>query len=197
MTEYDLMFIANSIFLGSGLAMDAFSVCVANGLNEVGMRNARKYKIAGVFGIFQAAMPMIGWICVRAIAEAFGVFQKFIPWIALTLLLCIGGKMIYEAVIKDKKEANEKTDEKMITGKQLFIQGIATSIDALTVGFTIVDYSFAMALVSATIIGIITLVMCMAGLRIGRKVGEKFTEKASIFGGIILISIGIEIFLTH
>ena len=191
-----LLFLANSIFLGIGLAMDAFSVCIANGLNENGMAESRRYKIAGVFGAFQAFMPLVGWVCVRTIADLFVDFQKFIPWIALILLLYIGGKMIYEA-IKDSKSAGEEKEAVMITNRELFVQGVATSIDALSVGFTIADYSKVMAVLSALIIGIVTFVICILGLRIGKKAGEHFADKASVFGGIILICIGLEIFISH
>lgn len=195
-----LLFLANSIFLGIGLAMDAFSVCIANGLNENGMAASRRYKIAGVFGAFQALMPLVGWVCVRTIADLFVDFQKFIPWIALILLLYIGGKMIYEA-IKDGKRAGEEKEvkeaEAVITNRELFVQGVATSIDALSVGFTIAEYSKVMAVLSALIIGIVTFVICILGLKIGKKAGEHFADKASVFGGIILICIGLEIFISH
>ena len=127
------IFILNSVLFGVGLAMDAFSVSCANGLAAPDMHVSKSLKIAGTFGVFQAVMPMIGWFCVHTIAEAFESFQKFIPWIALILLLYIGGKMLYEGITN---KAGEEAREEVGSGT-LFIQGVATSIDALSVGFTI------------------------------------------------------------
>ena len=92
--EWGFLFFFNSIFLGVGLAMDAFSVSLANGLNEPRMKKGRMFLIAGVFGGFQALMPLAGWICVHTIVEIFGFFDKIVPWIALILLGFIGIKMI-------------------------------------------------------------------------------------------------------
>lgn len=184
-------FFFNSIVLGIGLAMDAFSVSLANGLNEPFMKKHKMCGIAGVFAAFQFVMPMIGWFCVSTIAQYFEIFQKFIPWIALALLGYIGINMLYEG-IKNK----DSEDEKPAVGvKALFIQGIATSIDALSVGFTISNYSLANALLSALLIGIVTFVICFIGLIIGKKAGTKLAGKSEILGGIILIFIGLKIFI--
>ena len=182
----------NSILFGVGLAMDAFSVSMANGLNEPKMGRARMCGIAGTFCAYQIIMPLIGWFCVHAIAEAFESFQKFIPWIALLLLLYIGGSMLIEG-IKNKDSAEEKP---AVGFGALMVQGIATSIDALSVGFTIADYSWQAAVVEALIIGVVTFGICMGGLAIGKKFGTKLAGKASILGGVILIAIGFEIFFT-
>ena len=99
---WSLLFFTTNILLGVGLAMDAFSVSMANGLNEPHMNKGRICTIAGVFGGFQALMPLIGWFCVHTIAEYFHVFEKFIPWIALILLLFIGGKMLIEGIKNGK-----------------------------------------------------------------------------------------------
>ncbi|MBO2516565.1 MAG: hypothetical protein CW338_04695 [Clostridiales bacterium] len=188
----DIVFFLNSILLGVGLAMDAFSVSIANSLNEPDMKLPRMCLIAGVFGAFQAIMPMTGWICVTGIKSLFEGFQKFIPWIALLLLLYIGGKMLIEG-IRHKEE-----DEKAAVGfGALLVQGIATSIDALSVGFTIAEYDMTEAIIASVIIAAVTFGICMGGLVIGKTVGKKLTGKASILGGIILIGIGIEIFVTH
>lgn len=190
--EFSGLFFFNSILLGVGLAMDAFSVSLANGLNEPSMKRGKMCGVAGVFAFFQALMPMAGWICVHTIVQYFQSFEKFIPWIALILLVFIGGKMLLES-IKNKDGEAEKTGVGLTA---LLVQGVATSIDALSVGFTIAEYGFMMALVSALIIAAVTFVICMAGLIIGKKFGTKFANKASIFGGVILIFIGIEIFVT-
>lgn len=186
-----IMFVLNSVLFGIGLAMDAFSVSLANGLNEPKMRRGRICIIAGTFGLFQALMPMIGWVCIHTIAQIFTWFQSFIPWIALLLLLYIGGKMLIEGLKKQDIDDNEKK-----LGKRgLLLQGVATSIDALSVGFTIADYDWQSALAESLIIGVVTAVICVAGLYIGRKFGTKFAGKASVIGGLILIAIGIEIFI--
>ena len=187
-----LLFVLNNMLLGSGLAMDAFSVSLANGLNEPMMSRKKMFGIAGVFSLFQWLMPMIGWLCVHSIVMYFNSFTKWIPWIALFLLMYIGGMMIFKGI--RNKEVDEK--EIMLGFAALLIQGIATSIDALSVGFTIAEYGFITALASAVIIGIVTFVICYFGLIIGKKFGTRLAGKASILGGIILIGIGIEIFMT-
>ena len=186
----DLLFFINSILLGIGLAMDAFSVSVANGLNEPNMPKTKSLGMSLTFGIFQFAMPMIGWVCVHYLLESFNSFQKYIPWIALILLLYIGGKMIIESI------HNKEEDEKPTVGIwELFVQGVATSIDALSVGFTIAQYNLTEALIESIIIGVTTSLICVVGIIIGKKFGNKFSKSASIIGGVILIAIGIEIFI--
>ena len=186
---FSFLFFLNSVLFGAGLAMDAFSVSVANGLHEPDMAVRRGLAIAGTFAVFQTLMPLLGWVCVHSIAEAFRAFQRFIPWIALGLLVFIGVKMILEGV-------RSKGENGSLKGGALFIQGIATSIDALSVGFTIAEYDLLFALVESLIIGAVTFGLCMAGVRIGGKIGTKISGKAEILGGIILILIGIEIFVT-
>ena len=189
---FDLTFFVNSILLGIGLAMDAFSVSLANGLNEPKMKGGRVCGIAGIFSLFQFAMPMIGWICVSTIAQYFAIFEKCIPWIALILLGFIGGKMLIEGI-----KGGAEDEEKPAVGlKGLIVQGIATSIDALSVGFTISDYNIIQALISCLLIGVVTFFICYAGILIGKKAGTKLAGKAGILGGAILIVIGLEIFIT-
>lgn len=190
--DFGFVFIFNSILLGMGLAMDAFSVSLANGLNEPKMKKRKMCGIAGVFAFFQALMPMIGWVCVHTVVQYFEAFEAFIPWIALGLLLFIGGKMLIEGI----KNHTEEEENSGVGIGALLLQGIATSIDALSVGFTISHYGLVMALICALIIAIVTFIISMAGIFIGRKFGTKLANKASIFGGIILIFIGIEIFVT-
>ena len=189
--EWSLLFVLNSILLGVGLAMDAFSVSLANGLNEPVMRKKKMCGIAGVFGFFQALMPMAGWVCVHTIIYYFKAFEKFVPWIALILLVYIGGGMVLEGMKNDE----EKAEKAGLSVGTLFVQGIATSIDALSVGFTIAVYGFVMAFVCSIIIAVVTFVISYAGLIIGKKFGTKFSNRADILGGVILIFIGLEIFL--
>ena len=189
--EWSFVFFLNSALLGVGLAMDAFSVSMANGLHEPQMSRTKSAKVAGTFALFQAVMPMAGWICVHTIVELFSSFEQFIPWIALLLLGYIGGKMLLEGI-----KGEETEEAAALSAGALFVQGVATSIDALSVGFTISEYGWLMALVCSLIIAVVTFFICEAGLSIGRKFGTKLSGKASILGGVILIGIGIEIFLT-
>ena len=169
--EWNFLFFFNSVLLGVGLAMDAFSVSMANGLHDPKMSVRRMCIIAGAFGVFQAVMPMTGWVCVHTIVELFSSFEMFIPWIALILLAYIGGKMLLEGI------RGEETEEAIV-------------------GFTISEYDWTMALAASVIIAAVTFVLCMAGLHIGKQFGTKLAGKASILGGVILIGIGLEIFLT-
>ena len=189
--EWNFVFFLNSALLGVGLAMDAFSVSMANGLHAPRMSKGAMCKIAGTFGLFQAVMPMTGWVCVHTIVEIFSSFETFIPWIALVLLGCIGGKMLVEGIRGG--EAEEAAE--LGTGA-LLMQGVATSIDALSVGFTISEYGWLMALAASLIIAVVTFFICMAGLHIGKKFGTKLSGRASVLGGIILIGIGLEIFIS-
>ena len=190
--EWSFVFFLNSVLMGVGLAMDAFSVSMANGLHDPKMTKSTMVKIAGTFGIFQAAMPMIGWVCVHTIVELFSSFETLIPWIALGLLGYIGGKMLWEGI----RGGEEESGSKALSLGVLLMQGVATSIDALSVGFTIAEYDWLMALCCALIIAAVTFVICMAGLFIGKKFGTRLSGKASVLGGVILIAIGLEIFIS-
>lgn len=182
----------NGFLLGIGLAMDAFSVSLANGLNEPRMKPGKMCGIAGMFAFFQALMPMTGWLCIHTIVQYFQAFEKLIPWIALALLGYIGGKMLYEGI----KNKDGEIEKPAVGFGALVVQGIATSIDALSVGFTIADYNVFDALKTALVIAAVTFVICVAGVAIGKKVGTKIAGKASILGGAILVFIGLEIFIT-
>lgn len=186
----ELAFIINSALLGVGLAMDAFSVSCCNGLAEPDMGRGRMAGIASVYAWFQFIMPLIGWACVHTIVETFTAFQQFIPWIALLLLLWIGGNML-----RDGLHGGETETVKVLSFSVLLVQGVATSIDALSVGFTIAEYDLKMALIACLIIAVVTFFICVGGLLIGRRLGTRLAGKASILGGVILILIGLEIFL--
>lgn len=179
-----------SIMFGLGLAMDAFSVSLANGMNEKRMGVGRMCKIAGIFAFFQALMPLLGWVAVHTVLEYFNGFSKFIPYIALALLSYIGGKMIYEGF---KKDCDCEDCAVGLWG--LIVQGIATSIDALTVGLDIGSYNIVEALVCALVIAIVTFIICMFGVYAGKKFGNMLSNKATVFGGVILVCIGIYIFI--
>ena len=210
----NFLFVCNSILLGAALAMDAFSVSLANGLEDPGMRARRVCGIAGVFAFFQIAMPLIGWVCIHTIAEYFDAFRAWIPWIALALLAFLGGKMLVEGIRDLRQDAAAKTalrntddreaaPEAPDNGKSgdklalaaLLLQGVATSIDALSVGFTIAEEPLWLASISAGIIGAVTFVLCFLGVHIGKRFGTHLAGRATVIGGLILIGIGIEIFV--
>lgn len=187
---FDALFFLNSVLFGVGLAMDAFSVSVANAMAEPGMKNGRICLIAGTFAVFQIAMPLFGWLCVHTIVEKFTVFERFIPWIALVLLCWIGGSMLRDGIRGEGSEEGAA-----LSFGALALQGVATSIDALSVGFTIADYPLPAALAEAAIIGTVTFAICFAGLLLGRRLGERLSRRAPVVGGLILIGIGLEIFI--
>ncbi len=187
----DFMFFFNAVLLGIGLAMDAFSVSLANGLHEPKMAMRKMCLVAGVFAFFQFLMPMIGWVCVHTVVQYFAAFEKLIPYIALGLLGFIGGKMLYEGI-----RCKEEECEAGVGLAALMVQGVATSIDALSVGFTISDYALFEAFLTCLMIAVVTFAICMGGLFIGRRAGTALSGKAGIFGGCILIFIGLEIFVT-
>lgn len=189
--NWNFLFFMNSALLGVGLAMDAFSVSLANGMNEKKMKKSRMAYIAGVYAFFQFLMPMVGWICVHTIVQLFGQFQKCIPWIANTIAFILVEAGIWESV----KGEEEIEEVKKLSFAVLMLQGIATSIDALSVGFTIADYGFVMALVCSIIIAVVTFAICETGLYLGKTLGTKLTGKADVLGGVILTGIGIEIFV--
>ena len=187
--KFDLLFILNSVLFGVGLAMDAFSVSLANGLAHPDMPLSRRTAIAGTFGFFQTLMPMLGWLCVHSVAEAFQAFRPLIPWIALGLLVFLGVRMILESL-------REQEEKESLRGGALLVQGIATSIDALSVGFTIAAYDWVFAAAESLIIGAVTFGLCLAGVSLGGRIGSRMSGKAGLIGGVILILIGIEIFVT-
>lgn len=192
MMEWSFGFFCTSALLGVGLAMDAFSVSLANGLNEPRMRRARMAQIAGMFAFFQFLMPLVGWVCVHTLVQYFRAFERLIPWIALALLGYIGGKMLWEGLRGQAEDAPKAG----VTLAALVIQGVATSIDALSVGFTIAEYGPAMALTCCAIIAVVTFAICVGGLKLGKTFGIRLADKASILGGIILLLIGLEIFIS-
>ncbi len=191
-------FFMQNLGLGAGLAMDAFSVSTANGLSDPCMKRRRHLGIAALFAAFQGIMPLIGWFCVRTVAEAFSAFKPFIPWIALILLSFIGGKMLIDGIKECRSGNCGCNGEENAAGTGLWalvVQGIATSIDALSVGFTISEYVLWEALIAVLIIAAITFVICFVGVWIGKKFGTALSGKATVFGGAILIVIGIVIFI--
>ncbi len=190
--DWNVLFIVHNTLLGIGLSMDAFSVSLANGLKDSQMKKGKMCLIAGIFAFFQAFMPMLGWICVHTILHHFRALQKWIPWIAFVLLIFIGWKMIQEGM----RGRTEVIDQQAVAISALIIQGIATSIDALSAGFTISEYNLPMAVVCAANIAVITFFLCLAGVSIGKKIGMKYSDKATILGGVILMTLGVETLIT-
>ncbi|HEX3038663.1 MAG TPA: manganese efflux pump MntP family protein [Caproiciproducens sp.] len=183
--------------IGAGLAMDAFAVCITNGAVTKKVTFPFALKLALCFGIFQAAMPIAGWLVGKA-GES--IISAVDHWIALILLSYIGIQMLIESRKKSNENGTAKIQDN-ISAKTLFTLGIATSIDALITGIILPSAVGASAvwqmLVAVTIIGMITFVICLAGVYIGKKFGEIFSSKAEVFGGIVLIAIGVKIFTEH
>lgn len=188
-----LLFVLQSLLLGVGLAMDAFTVSLADGLAESRMRISRMCAVAGIFAFFQALMPMIGWLTVHTAVNRFGDLARFVPWIAFLLLIFLGSKMLIDALRgKEEKEVMQHAGFFL-----LLAQGVATSIDALSVGFTIASYDFIHALWAVLLIAAVTFLICFSGIFLGKKFGMRLAGKAGVFGGVILILIGCEILITH
>ena len=184
-----------SLGLGVGLAMDACAVSMSNGLNEPKMKLGKALLMAATFGFFQALMPMIGWLCVSFVVQQFEQVAKWIPIIALVLLAFIGGKMLYDGI--SNKDEGEQQHRKLTLGV-LLVQAVATSIDALSTGFSLVDIAgndVWRALLSAGIIAVVTFGICVGSVYLGKKFGTKLGNKAQIVGGVILVAIGLEIFI--
>lgn len=196
------MSIFNIVLIGVGLAMDAFAVTIAKSLLVKDIKKKEILTIAGVFGLFQAGMPLLGWLA--------GIkFESYITaidhWIAFILLGVIGGKMIYESLkghddeeveVEAKDELAIDSNKNRFTLKSLFILGVATSIDALAVGvsFAFLNVSIIPAII---IIGVTTFVLCILAVYIGRIFGSLIQKRAELFGGIILVIIGTKILLEH
>ena len=198
-----LIWILTAIGLGAGLAMDACAVSMSNGLAEPKMKLGKIFTIAGFFGVFQIIMPIFGYLAVTVLSATLGenftrIFGYLVPWIALTLLLILGIKMIVEG-IKEGKDSNKENEEsvKKLTIGGLFVHAIATSIDALSVGVIYGNVVPLEAYTTFLIIGIVTFGISVAAVFIGKKFGTIFSNKATIAGGIILCAIGLEIFFSH
>lgn len=196
-----LKLVLSSLALGVGLAMDASAVSMANGLNDNKMRLKKIFLIAGMFGLFQGLMPLLGYILGHTLYEALDFIEKYhiIPIIALVILFIIGSHMIVEGIneiIERRKGEDTESNPTSLTLKLLIIQAIATSIDALSVGIVISDYSVANAIVTSIIIALVTFMICIPSVYIGKRVGLKLGPYAQILGGSILVIIGFIIFFT-
>lgn len=176
------------ILIAIGLSMDAACVSMSNGMCYKS-KFKQIFSIGLAFGLFQGIMPLIGYFAGSLFSKQISSFDH---WLALILLIIIGGKMIYDAV-KDDEEISCRTK---LTFKLLIVQAIATSIDALAigVGFAAMNVNIYIA---ASIIAVTTFILSMIAVKIGEKIGIKLNQKAGIFGGTILILIGFKIFIEH
>ena len=197
------IWIITAIGLGAGLAMDACAVSMSNGLAEPNMKLKKTFLIAGMFGLFQILMPVIGYLIITVLSSSLGenfsrIFGYLVPWIALILLLFLGIKTIVDGIKEGKEKDNEENKKsKNITIGYLLLQAVATSIDALSVGIIYGNVPHLEAYLTFAIVGVVTFAICVAAVFIGKKFGTLFANKATIAGGIILIAIGLEIFFTH
>ena len=190
------MDIVSILLLGVGLSMDACAVSISNGLANKKISIKETLLIALTFGIFQMMMPLIGYF----IGSLFtNLIVKIGPYIALALLSFLGIKMIVDSIKSRKKNEDEEEKEeeniKKLSFKMLLIQAIATSIDALSVGLVFVGINYPLVILYTGIIGIITTILSLISVFIGKKFGDIFSNKAEIVGGIILIAIGLKIFI--
>ncbi len=176
------------MLIGIGLAMDAFAVCICKGLSMKKMNWKNAIIIALYFGTFQALMPILGYVLGSAFT---GIVESVDHWIAFILLALIGKNMIKESLNDEEEKRNDNVDF-----NTMILLAIATSIDALAVGIT---FAFLETNIyhAVTIIGLITFFICLVGVKIGNKFGDKFQNKAELMGGTILILIGLKILLEH
>lgn len=183
------MSILEIALIGVGLAMDAFAVSICKGLAMRKMSYRKAIIIAAFFGIFQAAMPALGYLLGTTFADKIATVDH---WIAFILLSLIGVNMIKEALSNDEEK---DVDDSLKLG-DLIMLSIATSIDALAVGITFAFFEVPL-LNAISIIGIITFIICVIGVKVGNVFGEKYKSKAELAGGIILILMGLKILIEH
>ncbi|MDD2711231.1 MAG: manganese efflux pump MntP family protein [Verrucomicrobiae bacterium] len=176
-------------FIALALAVDAFAVAVASGVAIKDLRAGYALRIAFWFGMFQAIMPLAGWLAGVGFKSLFSFWDH---WIAFGLLTVIGGKMIYESFqLKDEKTSGEPHST-----ATLFLLSVATSIDALAVGFTLALLGCGV-FAPVCLIGAVTFVISLAGVYIGDHFGHFFEEKIELLGGVVLFGIGVKILVEH
>jgi len=185
------MTLVELLLVAIGLSMDAFAVSVCKGLEMKKVTVKKTVLIAGLFGGFQALMPLIGWLIGIQFSR---MIQTYDHWIAFILLTLIGVKMIYEAVKEEHDEACPIDDRLNI--KQLLVLAVATSIDALAIGVTLAFLDVNI-IHSVGFIGTITVIICSIGVYLGHRFGGWFNDKAEMIGGVILIGIGLKILIEH
>ena len=179
------------VLIAVGLSMDAFAVSICKGLSMKRLNLKSGAIIALFFGAFQALMPLIGWLLGTQLSR---YITSFDHWIAFVLLALIGGRMIYESLQNDDQK--DASFDKLNL-YELFILAIATSIDALAVGITFALLPEVSIGTSVTLIGVITFALSFVGVVVGNKFGHKYEKKAELFGGSILVAIGLKILIEH
>lgn len=182
------------IFLvGIGLSMDAFAVSICKGLAMPAVNKKQALLIGAYFGVFQALMPLAGWLLGSQFARH---VTKLAPWIAFVLLAWIGGSMLRESL--SKKEEDEEVEPVELRHKELFLLAVATSIDALAVGvsFSMVELSVSIG-AAAALIGCTTFAISVGGVFVGHIFGARYKNRAEFVGGAILLLIGVKILLEH
>lgn len=187
---FDFVFFINAALLGAALAVDAFSVSVVNGISEPNIKRSKAAGIAAVFAVFQCIMPLLGWIVLELLVTAFSALKSVVPYAALAILTALGVKSVVESLKKHEDDA-----PCAVTFGALMFQGLATSLDALSVGLTLEGSGALPAAVTSLIIGAVTFAICIIGVYIGKSVGKAVSRYAGIIGGVALIAIGIEIFI--
>ncbi len=185
----NIEFYLQIFFLALGLSMDACIVSMANGLNNTKIKKITIISIALIFGLFQGLMPFLGFIVGSSIIQH---INPYIPYITLIILSFLGYKMIIDGI----KHENKLLSNTKLTFIGIIAQGIGTSIDALSVGLTLASLTINVAIISCLIIAVITFIMCILGVILGKKFGTFIGNKAEIIGGSILIILGLEMFLT-
>ena len=181
------MEIVNILLIAVGLAMDAFAVSVASGAIHRDLHIVYKFRMAFFFGLFQAVMPVIGWLAGNTIIEKIDSFDH---WVAFGLLVVMGLKMIYEAFKIEEAEKNINPSNLTV----LLALSVATSIDALAVGITL-SLITSHVIVAVIAIGLVTFVLSMAGVEIGKRFGHLFEDAIEVVGGLVLIGIGSKILI--
>ena len=190
---FSVSFLLTSLGLGLALSMDAFSISLADGLCYPHMKKSFTMIIPISFAFFQLTMPLLGWFCIHTISSIYTQFEKLVPVIAIILLLFIGGKMLLETV----KPPDTTCPTESLSFHKVFFQGVASSLDALSVGFTISSYSFASAFLASSIIACVTFLLCSIGLHCGKLAGLQYSRASSILGGSILILIAGNVFISN
>lgn len=185
------------VILGVGLSMDAFAVGMTDGMAEPRMRIPKIFLIAGAFGLFQFLMPVLGYYLGSVFTS---LVAKIAPWLSFAILAFLGGKMIFDFIMEHRKKGEEPLPAHPTGAVKLLVQAVATSIDALAVGVTLLAAETSQGLpfhvtLCALVIGAITFALSVAAVLIGKKAGDKFSDKAQLLGGVILVAIGLKILI--
>lgn len=193
-----ILFLASSMVLAFALSMDAFSIALTDGMCQTDIDHKEAGFIASTYGFFQMAMPLIGWFGVSRLAQVFEGLSSIFPLISFVLLTYIGISMIRESSKsqEDQEKKEGQCDLRILTFSTIIFQALATSLDALSVGFTIGHLQINQAFLICTIIGILTFVNSFIGIQLGKKIGNKLASRAYTIGGLILIFIGIRLLIS-